>query len=151
LWAHNAQYATLADRAAAVTNRTPLQIADRNRLAILLRRARQQSDPGVAQLVRDLEGAGIRVHNVNMGISRTAAHRLGEADIVLENAILQVKRTSSAGVLIKQIQETQLVTTRPVIGFVLARNRAGQRTVDGARYNGHLATNDFNELLDWVR
>lgn len=63
--ANSAEAGSLAARMERIAARTPEEIADRARVAALINKARAQGDPGVPQLISQLERNGITVKDTN--------------------------------------------------------------------------------------
>jgi hypothetical protein len=110
------------------------------------------ADPGLAEFVARLEGAGIKVTNTNINIVGEGGRILGEVDVVTEQALIQFKNgPSSARAVIDQVTtRTEPFVNRPVIAFINDTGRAGERTVRGAGRH-ILVTNDFSLLVDVIR
>jgi len=138
---------SFADRLAKVAARSPAEVADRARVAALIRKARVQGDPGVPQMISRLEKGGLRVEDTNHYVGNP----LREVDIEMASgAILQVKNLSSASQVIKQVQRTELATGQPTIGFVLQQHRAANKIVQKAGRHV-MVTNNFDLLMDVLR
>ena len=138
---------SLAARLERVAARTPEEVADRARVAELIYKARAQDDPGVPQLISQLEKSGVKVKDTN--------HYLGspsrEMDIETESGtILQVKKLSSAHKIINQVQDTERATGQPTIGYVLEQHQKANSIVQQAGRHVQV-TNKFDVLLNWLR
>jgi hypothetical protein len=138
---------TIEQRLTSIASRTPEEIADRNRVAELIRKARAQNDPGVPSLVSKLEKNGIRLKDVNHITGNPAR----EVDIeTASGTIVQVKKLSSAKDLITQVHETEAATGQRVVGFVVKQHKKADAIVNKA--SRHIeVTNDYNKLLEMLK
>jgi hypothetical protein len=137
---------TLADRMEKIKARTSEQVADRNRVAALIRKARAQGDPGVPQLVSRLEKNGVRIKDTN----HLTGSPLREVDIeTVGGKIIQVKKLSSAQKIIGQIQDTEKSTGQPVIGFIVDQHKKANSIVQQASRHAQVA-NKIDELVKWL-
>jgi hypothetical protein len=75
-----------------------------------------------------------------------AGQLVTDADILLENSVIQVKSGSGAG-LTSQLARTQSVTDLPVIGY---GPNLGMHVVRGIQRAGGLITRDIQLLIDVV-
>jgi len=108
-------------------------------------------DPGLDDVVRQLQERGVEVENTNVRILDTNGNALGEVDVVTPNAVLQVKTISSAHSVIRQVKNrTEPFVNRPVVTFIRNTEKAGNRTVSRAQ-DKVLITNDIDELADLIR
>ncbi|TXH46135.1 MAG: LysM domain-containing protein [Burkholderiaceae bacterium] len=144
---NSAEAGSLAARLERVAARTPEEVADRARVAELIYKARAQGDPGVPQLISQLEKGGVKVKDTN--------HYLGspsrEVDIETESGIIiQVKKLSSAQKIIHQVQDTERTTGQPTIGYVLEQHKKANSIVQQAGRHVQV-TNKFDVLLNWLR
>ena len=105
------------------------------------------SDPLVADLANAIEKAYPgHVVGVNVPMTDAAGHLVTDADILLRNAVIQVKAGSGAG-LTRQLARTQTATSLPVIGY---GPRLGGTLVQNIGKAGGLVTRDQQFLIDVV-
>jgi hypothetical protein len=136
-----------SNRAAQIAGRSSTEVADRARVAALIKKARDQGDPGVPQLISRLEKAGLRVKDTNhyVGIP------LREVDIEMASGvILQVKNLSNAKKIIEQVQDTERATGQLVIAFILQQHRRANKIIQEA--GRHVpVTNDIQLLINILK
>jgi hypothetical protein len=139
--------AVAASTKAATTTRTPEEIANRARVAALIKKARAQGDPGVAKLISQLEKSGVKVKDTNHYIGNP----LREVDIETANGtIIQVKKLSSAQKIIAQVQDTERATGQTTVGFVVEQHRKASAVVQQAGQHVKV-TNDVETLLGLLK
>ena len=104
-------------------------------------------DPLVAGLANEIELAYPgHVVGVNVPIKNAASELVTDADILLQNAIIQVKSGPGTG-LTSQLQRTEAATGLPVIGY---GPDLGGSVVRGIQASGGLVTNDRQFLIHVV-
>ena len=105
------------------------------------------SDPLVADLANSIEAAYPgHVVGVNVPMYNAAGELATDADILLQNAVIQVKSGSGAG-LTSQLARTQAVTDLPVIGY---GPQLGGAVFKGIQAAGGLVTRDAQLLIGVV-
>jgi hypothetical protein len=105
------------------------------------------ADPLVAELANAIEKAYPgHVVGVNVPLYDAAGNLVTDADILLKNAVIQVKSGAGKG-LTSQLARTQAATTLPVIGYGPA---LGGSVVRGILRAGGLVTRDAELLLKVV-
>ena len=110
-------------------------------------------DPGLAEFVRKLVAAGVKIKGVNVNIYGPGGKILGEIDVVTENALIQYKNgASSANAVLTQVLDRTLpYVNKPVVTFINDVSRAGQRTVDAVSRQGQLITNKIEDLIGAIK
>jgi RHS repeat-associated protein len=105
------------------------------------------TDPLVGELANAIERAhpGLVV-GVNVPIRNTAGELVTDADIMLRNAVIQVKSGGGKG-LTNQLMRTQAATDLPVIGYGPQLRSSVVRGIEKA---GGLVTRDREFLIDVV-
>ncbi|HEX2873267.1 MAG TPA: RHS repeat-associated core domain-containing protein, partial [Polyangiaceae bacterium] len=110
-------------------------------------RAFSSSDPLVGALANAIEKAYPgHVVGVNVPMRNAAGQLVTDADILLQNAVIQVKSGSGKG-LTTQLLNTQGATNLPVIGY---GPDLGGSVVKGIQANGGLVTRDQDLLIQLV-
>ncbi|WP_210177871.1 hypothetical protein, partial [Methylosinus sp. 3S-1] len=105
-------------------------------------------DPLVADLANEIEAAYPgHVVGVNVPIRDTAGQLVTDADIQLQNAIIQVKSGGGKG-LTSQVLRTEQATGMPTIGYGPSLKPSVVRSIEQA---GGLVTRDKGLLIDVVR
>ncbi len=105
------------------------------------------ADPLVADVANAIERAYPgHVVGVNVPITNTAGRLVTDGDIVLQNAIIQVKSGSGAG-LTSQLLRTEAATGMPAIGY---GPNLGGSVVKGIQATGGLVTRDKALLIQVV-
>jgi hypothetical protein len=105
------------------------------------------SDPLVADLANQIEAMYPgHVVGVNVPMIDAAGRVATDADILLKNAVIQVKSGAGKG-LTTQLLNTQAVTHLPVIGY---GPQLGGSLIRGIQANGGLVTRDLQLLIHVV-
>jgi len=106
------------------------------------------SDPLVGDLANKIEKLypGL-VKGVNVPVYDNAGRLITDADILLNNAIIQVKSGGGKG-LLRQIVNTETATGIPTIGY--GPNLKGS-VVNGINQAGELVTTDLQLLLELIK
>ena len=106
------------------------------------------ADPLVGNLANRIEAAYPRhVVGVNVPMRNSAGQLVTDADILLQNGVIQVKSGSGAG-LTSQLARTQAVTDLPVIGY---GPKLGGTLIQNINKAGGLVTRDEQLLLQVVK
>ena len=105
------------------------------------------TDPLVGQLANDIEAA-YPGHVVGVNVPLQSALGTTDADILLQNAVIQVKSGGSAQGLLLQLQKSEAATGLPSIGFGPNLPANSLRTLS---QQGGLVTADRNLLLQVVK
>lgn len=104
-------------------------------------------DPGVAQLANEIEATYPgHVKGVNVPLYRPDGTVATDADILLQNAVLQVKSGGGTG-LTSQLLRTQAVTDLPVIGY---GPNLGGTLIRNIGASGGLVTRDKTLLIQVI-
>jgi len=104
-------------------------------------------DPLVAELANAIERTYPgHVVGVNVPMTNAAGRVVTDADILLQNAVIQVKSGAGKG-LTTQLLNTQAATNLPVIGY---GPQLGGSVFRGIQANGGLVTRDAQLLIDIV-
>lgn len=105
------------------------------------------ADPLVADLANAIEEAYPgHVVDVNVPMMDATGRAVTDADILLQNAVIQVKSGPGKG-LTTQLLNTQAVTNLPVIGY---GPQLGGSVMRGVQANGGLVTRDSQLLIKVV-
>jgi len=104
-------------------------------------------DPLVAELAKAIERTYPgHVVRVKVPMTNAAGRVVTDADILLQNAAIQVKSGAGKG-LTTQLLNTQAATNLPVIGY---GPQLGGSVFRGIQANGGLVTRDAQLLIDIV-
>jgi hypothetical protein len=105
------------------------------------------TDPLVADLANKIESRYPgHVVDVNVPIRDAAGNLVTDADILVQNAVIQVKSGSGKG-LLRQILRTQAATGLPTVGY---GPDLGGAVVEGIEEAGGLVTTDVEVLIEVI-
>lgn len=106
------------------------------------------TDPLVANLANKIEAAYPgHVVGVNVPVRNAAGQLITDADILLKNAVIQVKSGGGKG-LTSQLIRTEQATGLPTIGFGPTLKPS---VINGINRSGGMVTTDEALLIDVVR
>jgi len=107
------------------------------------------TDPLVANLANKIESLYPgHVVGVNVPLRNAAGNLVTDADILLQNSVLQVKSGGSAQGLLRQLQRSEAATGLPSIGFGPNLPANSLRTLS---QQGGLVTGNENLLLQVIK
>ena len=105
-------------------------------------------DPLVADLANQIEALYTgHLQGVEVPFYDAAGIQLGDRDILLNNAVIQVKSGQTAGGLFDQLKASEAATGLPSIGYAPDMRMAALNAVSA---RGALVTNDTNVLLQVI-
>jgi len=119
------------------------------RVDALVNKAIAKGDPGVPELITQLEASGVRVKDTNHLVGQR--DKLREVDIETQSGtIIQVKRLSSAERIVEQVHQTQEATGQHTVAYVVEQHKKADAIVRSANAKVQ-ATNKLDTLLQFIK